>query len=46
MKQADEIVVLEDGVIIERGTHEALLKLGGWYYTQFLRQELKEGDEE
>ena len=46
VKQADEIVVLEDGVIIERGTHEALLKLGGWYYTQFLRQELKEGDEE
>ena len=46
VKQADEIVVLEDGVIIERGSHEALLALGGWYYTQFLRQELKEGDEE
>lgn len=44
VKQADEIIVMEDGEIIERGTHEELVQLQGWYHTQYLRQELKEGD--
>ncbi|MEY8291266.1 ABC transporter ATP-binding protein [Carnobacteriaceae bacterium 52-44] len=43
VKEADEIIVLEDGQIIERGNHEELLSLQGWYYEQYLRQELKEG---
>lgn len=43
VKQADEIIVMEDGKIIERGTHEELLQEQGWYYVQFHRQELKEG---
>ena len=43
IKEADEIIVLEDGEIIERGTHNELVQLKGWYYTQYLRQELKEG---
>ena len=45
VKEADEIIVLENGQIIERGNHEELIASRGWYYTQYLRQELKEGDE-
>ncbi|MDE1547631.1 ABC transporter ATP-binding protein [Jeotgalibaca caeni] len=45
VQQADEIIVMEDGRIVERGTHEALIRRQGWYYTQYLRQELKEGGE-
>ncbi|MGE0255433.1 MAG: ABC transporter ATP-binding protein [Alphaproteobacteria bacterium] len=31
LRQADEIVFLEDGRIVERGSHDALLALGGRY---------------
>src|SRR5262249_41923580 len=31
VREADLIVVLDDGAIVERGTHEALLRLGGRY---------------
>ena len=39
---ADEIIVLDDGLIVERGTHEELLQLGGWYKEQYDRQQLEE----
>jgi ATP-binding cassette subfamily B protein len=30
-RHADQIVVLEDGAVLEQGSHEALLARGGWY---------------
>jgi ATP-binding cassette, subfamily B, multidrug efflux pump len=42
IQHADEIIVLDDGFIVERGTHEELLQLGGWYKEQFDRQQLEE----
>ena len=38
VKDADEIIVLEDGRIAERGTHEELCKLKGLYYSTYEAQ--------
>jgi ATP-binding cassette, subfamily B, heavy metal transporter len=35
---ADEIIVLDDGVIVERGTHQALLAKAGLYASMWNRQ--------
>lgn len=42
---ADHIIVLEHGEIIEEGTHEQLIKRGGWYKEQYEEQQLEEGSE-
>ncbi len=42
VKNADQIVVLRDGHIIERGTHEELLELGGYYADLYQKQLLEE----
>lgn len=42
VQHADWIVVLDDGKIIEEGTHEDLLNRNGWYNEQFLRQQIEE----
>jgi ATP-binding cassette, subfamily B, heavy metal transporter len=41
---ADMIVVLENGVISERGTHEALLSAGGKYAAMWARQSAEEDE--
>ena len=38
VKNADEIIILEDGRIKERGTHETLLNQKGYYYKTYLAQ--------
>jgi len=39
---ADHIIVLEDGLIVEEGTHEVLMQLNGWYKEQYNQQQLEE----
>lgn len=43
VEHADWIVVLEQGCIIEEGTHESLIQLGGWYLEQYERQQVESG---
>lgn len=38
---ADEILVLDEGKTVERGTHDALLRAGGAYATLWARQQQK-----
>jgi len=42
VQDADQIVVLRDGRIIERGTHEELLVRGGYYADLYQKQLLEE----
>ncbi|KRM22479.1 ABC transporter ATP-binding protein [Latilactobacillus graminis] len=39
---ADEIIVMDNGQIAERGTHEALLAADGWYAKMWWKQQLNQ----
>lgn len=41
VKHAEEILVIDEGRIIERGTHEALLAKNGWYKKMWDKQQLE-----
>jgi len=38
IKQADQILVIEAGSIVERGTHDTLIAIGGRYFDLFTYQ--------
>jgi len=42
VRHADQIVVLREGRIVERGTHNELLARGGYYYDLYQKQLLEE----
>ncbi|MCI5775876.1 MAG: ABC transporter ATP-binding protein/permease [Aerococcus sp.] len=39
---ADEIIVVDNGRIVERGTHEILTRNDGWYHDMFQQQQLEQ----
>ena len=46
MVNADQILVLKDGQIVERGTHEQLLALAGGVYASMWNQQLEKDSAE
>jgi len=39
VQHANHIIVMDQGRIVEEGTHDELLRLGGWYREQYERQQ-------
>lgn len=42
VRHADTILVFDNGRVVDCGTHEELLAHKGWYYEQYLKQEIEE----
>jgi len=41
VQHADQIIVLEHGEVVERGTHAELMARGAWYAEQFTKQQME-----
>ncbi|PWK16395.1 ABC transporter transmembrane domain-containing protein [Tumebacillus permanentifrigoris] len=41
IEHAEQIIVLEDGSIVEQGRHDHLMEDNGWYATMYQRQQLE-----
>ena len=44
VRDADLIIVLDDGAITARGTHEDLMGEGGWYAEQYTKQQMESSE--
>ncbi|MEW9502496.1 ABC transporter transmembrane domain-containing protein [Jeotgalibacillus marinus] len=41
VQHADLIIVLDEGKLVEKGTHEELMEKQDWYYRMYVRQQLE-----
>ena len=46
IRNADQLIVLDQGEVVERGTHEELLAAHGFYYELYMSQFRRETEEE
>ena len=45
VENADKIIVMDQGRIVEEGTHQELMDNRKWYYEQYLTQQMEAEDE-
>lgn len=46
IRHADQIVVLDAGTVVEKGTHDVLVNIEGGYYQRLWRMQIRQKDEE